>query len=454
MAAPSPSPRRSFAFPPEVLLQILSFISDSYYGQHHIDSEDRNAGLASLSLVNRAFQEATYSVLYGDLRLAWMADKVKKLRKSFSCNPNLLPLIRRLEATAVHRGEWIEYQLENPSEYADAWKQAWFKAYCEREGIVEDSHDWLRMMEDGLEDSSAGDARAEDMWSDAEDAWARRGHGQWEGFRNLEGALELLDIIASTPALRTLVVREFADTLQEPDIAKRGPYPIIESLEVTGSCPSPFFLARNLPSLLASATPNLRSLSGYNGHLSRAAPAIFLPLSLTRLEIMNYKKMDPRIDTLLLQVQPSLRSLTLSPSTFDWASSPTLVTLLTSLETLTIANNLHYSHDKDINNLARAIAPSSSLRHLGLVPATAALIAALPPSLLSITLLPTKTESGAPRFEMEQVLGLLKAATTQPLRVEFAKKYEWQGWLGWEECRDMYEAEGHTLSVQCYYAHF
>ncbi|KAL8286619.1 hypothetical protein RQP46_004147 [Phenoliferia psychrophenolica] len=269
MAAPPTSPGRSLLFPPEILLHILSFVSDSYSGYDYSHLNHRNAGLASLALVNRAFQAATYSVLYGDLRLAWMGDKVWRLLEAFDGNPQLLPLVRRLEANAVHVEDLVEYQRRNPKNVdgddSDP-KRVFLEDYCRRKGIEEDSLKWHATMEGGLENTSA----AWDEWTHhtrgvVEAFWDDNDCGTWEGEGNEEGTPELLDIVGSAPALRDLVVRDFLFFLEATEVAQRGPYPLLESLETSGDipyCGSPFFANRSLPSFLASSSPNLRSLSG------------------------------------------------------------------------------------------------------------------------------------------------------------------------------------------------
>ncbi|KAL8286660.1 hypothetical protein RQP46_004188 [Phenoliferia psychrophenolica] len=448
-------PLRSLIFPPEILLHILSFASNSYSGEHYTVLNERNADLARLARVSRAFQEGTYSVLYGDLRVVWFADKVKKLQKAFKANAHLLPIVRRLEATAVDEFDWRQYHIDGPRDDARS-KEAWLKAYCKQKEIKKDSQEWLLIME-------GGNHEAEGEWDmvllhDAGYAWNKNAHGAWKGKGkgNPEGARELLDIVASAPALRSVVVREFAEKLDATDIATRGPYPLIESLEApvntdSETPSSPFFANHSLPSFLASSSPNLRSLSGHRTPGSRKVPVISLPPSVTRLEIIGFNGKDARIDNLLLQVQPSLKSLTLHPAraSQDWPSSQAITSLLSSLETLVVIDEKVLTYQAGMDALILAIAPSS-LRHLELIPATATLIAALPPSLQSIALLPATPLAGS-LPEMERVLELMKAANTQPLRVEFATAFEGQGWPRWEECRDAYAAEGHTLSARSYY---
>ncbi|KAL8286635.1 hypothetical protein RQP46_004163 [Phenoliferia psychrophenolica] len=463
MAAPQTSPGRSLLFPPEILLHILSFVSDSYSGYDYSHLSHRNAGLAPLALVNRAFQAATYSVLYGDLRLAWMSDKVWRLFESFDGNPQLLPLVRRLEATAVNVEDWVTEQLRNPKVDEDDsdLKRDVLKDYCLRHGIEENSPEWRATMEDGVEDPNVRSEWEEHKRGVVEAVWNDNDYGTWEGEENSEGALELLDIVGSAPALRSLVVRAFdMDYLQATEIATRGPYPLLESLGTSGDipyCGDPFFAGRSLPSFLASSSPNLRSLSGTVAMINPSdtpSPIIPLPSSLVRLEIRHY---DPTIDTLLFQAQPSLRSLTLIQPSAGWASSPALLDLLSSLENLVVTRTLSRRkrhREDDLTSLTHAIALSRSLRHLKLFPATAELIGALPPSLQSITLrpvaditLPVRGDMEDPRLEMERVLGLLKAAATQPLRVEFLTDLKSEGREAWEEYRDAYAAMGHTLYV-------
>ncbi|KAL8286610.1 hypothetical protein RQP46_004138 [Phenoliferia psychrophenolica] len=444
------TPRRALNYPPEILLHILSYASDPYSGEHYINPIERNADLARFALVGRAFQQATYSVLYGDLRLAWMGDKVKKLQNSFKNDKRLLLLVRRLDAFAVSEDAWIEYKLQN-LDPNDPSRETWFDDYCQRKGIEYDSEEWQELSEQPLELGDAGEEWEEDMRADLEEQWAQRGHGvwKWKGKRNVDGALELLDIVGSAPALRTIVLREFEDALHPSDVAKSGPYPRVESLDALTH--SPFFADNTLPSLLASKSPNLRSLCGTMTHFtdqSPKAPPISLPPSLTKLAIIDYIGLDTRIDTLLLQIRPSLRSLTLTTASSGWASSPALKALLSSLEAFVVRDNWFRRHEEDIDSLTRAITPSPSLHHLGIVPASATLIAALPPSLQSIALLPAVNAVEDPRLEMERVLDYLKAASTQPLRVEFLTIFRSEARVAWEACKEEYAAAGYTLSVR------
>ncbi|KAL8286677.1 hypothetical protein RQP46_004205 [Phenoliferia psychrophenolica] len=457
MAAPFSPPLRSLTFPPEVLLHILSFASDSYSSHHYTNLNKRNADLASLALVSRTFQEATYSVLYGDLRLAWMGDKVKKLLRTFQENDPLFLLVRRLEATAVHRNDWVDYHLENPGGDSELKKQAWLEDYLERGGVEQYSKHWTQMMEDGIENcgAEAEDQWVEDMRSDARDAWDAKGHGEWKRKRNHEGARELLDIMTSATALRSLVLRGFSHKLDEDDTQIYGPFPHLESIAADISA-SPFFLNANLPSFLAASAPNLRSLSGYarrSNRENRENPVIRLPPSFTRLDIAGYDQRELRLDALLLQVQPTLRSLTLLPASPGGASSPTVAALLSSLETFIVKDDRFWQCPDDIKSLERAITASSSLHHLEGIPATATLIAALPSSLQSITLPYSIKAHEHLCVEIARVLEFLKTATTHPLRVEFTTddRSRWlEQELDWEEYRDAYAEVGHTLSVRCW----
>ncbi|KAL8286778.1 hypothetical protein RQP46_004306 [Phenoliferia psychrophenolica] len=309
------APHRSLSFPPEVLLLVLSFASDSYIGGEAETLNARNAELARIALVSRAFQAATYSVLYGDLRLPWMADTVKQLRKSFSKNSQLLPLVRRLEASAVDEYAWVEDDYDSRSSDEQV-REEWLESYCERNGIEEESDEWIGLNENPIEDGDAADDFEDDMRSDAKMAWSASGHGAWQAKRtNPEGALEVLDFVGSAPALRRLVVRDFLTPLRAVDLAKRGSYPLIESLVLPQD--SPFLADGRLAPFLVSRAPNLRSLSGYADQTHRtgdtSCPFISIPPSLTSLRFIGYDQDDPRIEPLLLQAQPRLRSLFLMP---------------------------------------------------------------------------------------------------------------------------------------------
>ncbi|KAL8286748.1 hypothetical protein RQP46_004276 [Phenoliferia psychrophenolica] len=138
-AASSAARRRSISFPPEILLHIISLSTAHTSWDLFPDLSDRNVALVQLALVSRAFRAATYSVLYGDLRLPWMADTVKKLYQSFANNPNLLPLVRRLEACAITEHHWVDYE---PFTFPAQPTAEWLEEYCKREEIIEGTERW------------------------------------------------------------------------------------------------------------------------------------------------------------------------------------------------------------------------------------------------------------------------------------------------------------------------
>ncbi|KAL8286744.1 hypothetical protein RQP46_004272 [Phenoliferia psychrophenolica] len=452
---------RSLSFPSEILILILSFVSDSYTTPRYIGSLyqiliARNAGLAPLALVNRAFQAATYSDLYGDLRLAWMADTLSHLHKSFSANSELLPLVRRLEACAVSETGWVETNCERKRGNGYL-RELWLDSLIVREGIMEGSERWDRLLNLSIEEGIGADDFICDMRDAAQDDWDTAGHGAWrDRSNNPEGALELLDLVESAPALQSLVVRDFWYALRPADIASYGPYPLLESLQFEYP---PFPINMTLPSLLTSWAPNLRSLSGpmdsFHPDDIRRTPIIIarLPLSLSHLEIEDFDFHDLQIRSLLLlQAQSNLRSLTVAPVQSCWVSLPAMTTLFSSLDTLIIIERSRGPPSLEaMDLLALAISSSSSLRHLELVTARAPLVASLPPSLQSITLTPLRghySYSGVPK-EIERFHGLFKKAGIQPLRVEFAARQnnlESAREAG-DKWRDAYAVEGHTLTT-------
>ncbi|KAL8286746.1 hypothetical protein RQP46_004274 [Phenoliferia psychrophenolica] len=387
-----------------------------------------------------------------------MANTVHKLRKSFQYNRYLLPLVRRLEATAVDQWGWIEHTADNPDHPE---KEPWLADYCERNWIPENSSEFRHLQKEYEEsedgpgeapvDAWEGDMRDEwkqDMRTAALEEWDKAGHGDWKANEDALGELEFLDIVGSAPALRTLVVRGFTTTLHPTTMKKRGPYPLIEALETPDD--SPFIDNRTLASLLASRTPNLRSLSGsmrrWSPDGTKANP---IPPSLTRLKVTGYDYKDSRINTLLLQAQPNLRSLTLSPAAPGWASSPTLRTLLSSLETFVVDYPRLEDDVEETDALILALS-FSSLRHIELVPASTTLFSFLPPSLRSITLMPIEGSRVNHFKQMEGTLEMLKKASTQPLRVEFAVRIaSWrEAMAARDEWRDDYAAEGHTVATR------
>ncbi|KAL8286747.1 hypothetical protein RQP46_004275 [Phenoliferia psychrophenolica] len=310
-AAPSAAPRRSLSFPPEILLLILSFASEITHLESYLDLSDRNVALAQLALVSRDFRAAAYSVLYGDLRLPWMADTVIKLHHSFNNNPNLLPLVRRLEACAVDEETWVDcerYRL--PAEK----RTKWLDQYCDWEGIQEGTRQWKRLHEDEwIEDGDAGQEFEDETEVFLEASFAERGRGAWSGERNPEGALELLDLVASAPALQDIAVRGFKIALDRADIADRAPLPLITSIHTDFE--SPFLVKTTLSSLLVSWAPNLRSLRGYtdsviNRSQSPLAPtAALLPPSLTHLHIEWLEPEDPLMETLIVALSCTSNAL-------------------------------------------------------------------------------------------------------------------------------------------------
>ncbi|KAL8286752.1 hypothetical protein RQP46_004280 [Phenoliferia psychrophenolica] len=165
---------------PEVILHILSFISNSPPQSRsepaYVTITRRNAALARLALVSRPFQQTTYSVLYGDLRIPWMADKVHILSIAFEDNPSLPPLVLRLEAAAVQESMWITNKVDAIAR--------------------EDVHGKLL--------ARAGNFNALEKLAGA--AWVASGHGAWRNF----GVEELGDLVAKVAGVRDVVAEGFA----------------------------------------------------------------------------------------------------------------------------------------------------------------------------------------------------------------------------------------------------
>ena len=111
--------------PPEVLVDILELsLLDPTWGSIPL----RNARLLSLALLSKQFQPPAYSILYGDLRLHFLAGTADKLRQSLRANRTLAPLVARLEVKSVESRvwcqSWVTDVLEDEARLADARRRA------------------------------------------------------------------------------------------------------------------------------------------------------------------------------------------------------------------------------------------------------------------------------------------------------------------------------------------
>ncbi|KAK4702491.1 hypothetical protein P7C70_g3730, partial [Phenoliferia sp. Uapishka_3] len=332
--APS-APICHFTVPPEILTHIIAFVPTVHQKAPHVALDHhpashtaRNAELAALALVSRAFQKATYSMLYGYISIMWLSGTVRRLQASLKANPALLTLVRRLEVTAISHDSW----------YWEEWEIA-------RQDRAADSNNPPSNMSD--EEFAETDKALE--W-----AWFGAGHSEWEGLPGVMqlGARSLLNLMEAATNLRVVVLEGFDGDIPE-ELATRRTFPSLETLDTVSHSPPfpqiqsdldgtnsfPFtFDTSSFPALIASQSPNLRRMCGRLDNRNSLGP---LP-PLTHLNIVQKSEDDLSLLALLLQIQPILVSLRLTPRVGPgWAH--TISPFILSLESLTLDTSLHSS---------------------------------------------------------------------------------------------------------------
>ena len=360
---------RPFFLPPEILSQIIlsvpSAAQDHSENEPHVSHVARNSQLAPLARLNRAFQEAVYSEIYTDMRIIWTSGTVSILRESFRTNPALLPLVRRLEVIAMGFSKWRDERVwaamngdENPTE-------EYFQDYYGDNGVESERRaEPTLMWGGGILPGAVEEQWEAHLCEEAVGAWTAAGHSKWDSLSGaaILGAHELLDLLKDAPNVQTLVLRGFEGAVL--DDLTIGPYPSLHSIEAPASHPfgpDPPSLA----SLLVSRTPALRRLCGT---LSDTHESFQLP-PLTHLDLHQtlMSETDSPLLQVLLQTEPSLQVLRITPRLDpDWATSAG--PFLSLLDSFTLCAHFHSRTSLPIvfDSVVRALATSTSIRHLGL----------------------------------------------------------------------------------------
>ncbi|KAK4697655.1 hypothetical protein P7C70_g8178, partial [Phenoliferia sp. Uapishka_3] len=371
--------------PPEILTLIIVTTSAT----HHSKSQEndprpfvtlydyphshsaRNAILAPLALVSRAFQQATYSVLYADLRLRWLSSTVTLLRVSLSANLDLLGLVRRLEVTAVPYATWHAEKVE--------------AAVDKREEDIES--DYFQGVPNDSEE-----AWEQELDHNVRMDWYASGNARWSGAEGVLalGAHEVLELLDIMPNVQAVVIRGFEGTvccsIATPNSSFIKAFDTfvtcrlfrsIQSLDASNSCPFNPDPCSSFASFLASRSPNLRRMCGTlpdKLSLSQILPG------LTHLDIQHTSSSSSSasLTALLTHTQSTLQSLRLTPRIgAGWANS--LLPYITTLESFTLDTTLHASPGSltssedeseilsiELEIISSALSNSPSLRHVGL----------------------------------------------------------------------------------------
>ncbi|KAL8277964.1 hypothetical protein RQP46_009596 [Phenoliferia psychrophenolica] len=436
--SPSPVPARANPFSPELLIQIVQ--ECAYFERDepphpepdwppHQQLTNRNAMLSKLALVDRAFQKATYSILYSDLRIAWFAGTVKRLLESFETNPELPLLVRSFEASGSDAKTWKGYRTDAMPEARECYRAA-----ARMSGSVDR------------------------LWATAAAEWRAMGHSRWEEqYGDEYGMQELVDLLATFPNLQALEVQGIAqNNLPDDSVVRGGPLLNVTSITTPDACP--FLHTSNLASLLVSRSPNLNRLVGTMDvdHGALGDSAAFLPDSLAHLKIYSCSEMSlERLTEILHKVRP--KNLDLTVFAAGWA--PIIAPHLSSLSSLA----LHVKFYGDVGGLtfladseyfAKALSTSHTLRNLKFevevhqIPDE--LFSSLPLSLSSITVTDTplfliiliKTSR---RERLGVILDHLRGAKSKPRPLRLAVGSRWSLREEVKEFVDEYAKEGVQL---------
>ncbi|KAL8279522.1 hypothetical protein RQP46_008084 [Phenoliferia psychrophenolica] len=414
--APVPPPRGPFPFPLDVHTSILSHIGRGE------DIAVRNRLLAPLALVSRSWQAATYSLLYGDLRIIWLAGNITRLLESFSRNPILRPMVRQLETKAVDGEEWIDNWVAVKMADPDAERERW-KVYCAENEIdtYEASRAWHDEGGGGLP-GDLGDDWENDLreGGEASKAWRKAGHAKWDTTKDRLGISALLDFLEATPNLRSLVIGGFDYNELPPGLSNRGPFVHLTALGTPGECPFITQTPPTLNSFLASRAPNLRRLSGSMNQTSGSVTPFTTSLSHLEFDLLPGLP-NPAFITLIQSTQSSLRSLTLP--FFDIDGATAISPYLASLTSLSLLSREYHNLDP-AKYVATFLTSTPSLHHLHLdfafLPHADSILASLPTSLSSVSfdIGQRRNLYGDSKTVIQKVLDALKKTTSpRPLRV-------------------------------------
>lgn len=413
------------------------------------DITERNTLLCPLALVSTQFRDPVYDVLYGDLRVDWIASVITKLVKSFKKNRQLLKLVRRLEASAPTEEDvarrihaYIDEVTEDP-ERVDQFVDD----YCEESGLEMEDQDW---------DSVLGEWKeSEELWAEAEDA---QPDDAWADREDNSGVHELLVVLEKMTNLRTLIVHGFDATSKDvqADIARRGSFASITTFSPFPVSPEdppqdeftsdPFHPdPESFAASLVARMPNLRRLRGILRDEAGLQPQTLPPLH--HLEITYTSANKSTFVDIITSVQPTLRSLRVTVRDEGWAVALAPCLAAASVDHFTLDEELfgRYAFEDDFAVLSAAL-PSSTIRHLIFnlpkIPLTT--FACLPAGLRSLSLCWEKSAHYEPCAQLESVLASLTVFPGRPVRINVQVGHGTTT-RAWEEWGDRFEAEGLEL---------
>ncbi|KAK4699744.1 hypothetical protein P7C70_g6515, partial [Phenoliferia sp. Uapishka_3] len=333
-----------FHLPPEILTRIL----DECTASERYSFENpgvRNKKLALLARVSADFQRAAYSLLYGHLKIEWLAGNGQKLLDTFQLNAALPRLVLSILVEApCSREEWVDERVDLQID-DEANVAQYFEDYCDNMDY-NDRHAadlWKWAGNDMPKDMK--DEWESELRSDYGDSWIKAGHAGWDqDDEDANGTAQLFDLLEMTPNILSLDMRDFDCSGESGIEGRAGVFSSLQSLRLNDDSP---YIFGTLGYDLASRMPNLR-------HVRWTSDSID--------EKFNHKLSD-----LLRPLKKTLRSLDLS---FDeqegWASA--LVPYLSSLAHLHLRvsrtdsqPNIQHTYNENLETLATAISASTSL---------------------------------------------------------------------------------------------
>ncbi|KAL8281352.1 hypothetical protein RQP46_006386 [Phenoliferia psychrophenolica] len=444
---PPPERERNLPFPPEVLLLIVAETTSS---DTHNDGEDeftteRNSTLVRLALVSSEFQRAVQTVLYGDLRLVWFANRVKLLFDTLERNPSLLLLIRSIEASSVMPDKWCNDRVRAEVGDRDNQENYW-EDYCDNMDYSDGRHRQEWKHHGGLPPEVAKE------WEDQllggwEAQWKRRGLGRWDDLEGVSklGAGEVLDLVDKAPNVRKLVLNGFRGKVRD-DIKTRGPFPTLRSLETFPGNP---FTSKHISfaSHLITQSPNLRHLVG--SLRDRDGPTTVLP-PLQSLDLFLQCRIDATLERVLSQTRSTLCHLKIlwRPHAGD---NLRVAPYLSSLETLDLTLPMPLPRP-DLHLIGTSLS-TCTLLHLclNLFPFPDTLLSSIPPCLLTLSLTGKPRDNHTKGF-LDAARAVLKAlqrskSRPSPLRVQFTTETERTRRKALRGFQERYRAEGLMLVV-------
>ncbi|KAL8286706.1 hypothetical protein RQP46_004234 [Phenoliferia psychrophenolica] len=408
-------------YPPEIAAIIAGFVGeDSFVGDGAYYSESRNSGLLQLALVSAVWASAAVPLLYSDLKLQWRASSGLLLLETLRKRPELLARIRRVEVAYPTR--WmLVCALEEVTSYfsVEEFQQKW-DALSEAErgevGIGEEAYDDWRTGLDYVAAREAFDSGPDSPWGgeDVDDEAVKVGtRAFWHLIAQLprlqhlagenitflvpEDDKSALDVVLK--GLASFVIQSSTEYTATPPLAALAAAENIRSLRISShdltSFPTtpgnmPFPHLRHLRVIAWRSGNDAPSWTAQGSQLSEACPVLDLALyAKDSLESLIFEPpwlstihRDPRTNNRLvgeaLRLLPHLRTLVLPPSDTD-----------PPLPGGTPSNPRNRSLAGEYPDVFLSALASSSLEHfeIGDIP-DAKLLAALPISLISLTLNP------------------------------------------------------------------